>query len=54
MLTNLNQIKWSKFFNVVWNTNNREMCWWRIDHLISVSDSIISWYEKNIGKKTIL
>ena len=27
-------------------------CWRKIDHLISVSDSIISWYEKNLGVKS--
>lgn len=28
------------------------ICWRRIDHLITVSDSIISWYEKNLGVKS--
>jgi glycosyltransferase involved in cell wall biosynthesis len=27
-------------------------CWPKIDHLITVSNSIISWYEKNIGVKS--
>ena len=26
-------------------------CWRKIDHLISVSDSIINWYNANLGKK---
>jgi glycosyltransferase involved in cell wall biosynthesis len=28
-----------------------KVCWHRIDHFISVSDSIINWYKKNIGFK---
>jgi glycosyltransferase involved in cell wall biosynthesis len=29
-----------------------KICWRRIDHFITVSDSIISWYEKNLGVKS--
>jgi len=28
-----------------------KVCWHKIDHLISVSDSIIDWYKKNLGFK---
>jgi glycosyltransferase involved in cell wall biosynthesis len=29
-----------------------KICWKKIDHLITVSDSIISWYERNLGTKS--
>ena len=28
-----------------------KLCWSRVTHFITVSDSIVKWYEENFGKK---
>ena len=30
---------------------SRKLCWSRVTHFITVSDSIVKWYEENFGKK---